>query len=83
MAVKDSTKPRRCESAGIYVADTAEHAGDFSEIKAFGAVVFASITSSTITGSMASLPLASGEILEGRVSKFTLTSGKVIAYTHR
>lgn len=68
------------EKGGLLIADTSAHAGDFDAIQALEATVVASMTSSTLSGTLTSVPIPAGATIFARISSITLTSGKVIAY---
>ena len=69
------------QSGGIYITDTDAHTGDFDAITALEVAVIATLVSSTITGTLTSVPLPAGVTIFGRFSSIDLASGKVIAYT--
>jgi len=69
------------ENGGIYESGTTAITGNFDAILALEATVLASATISNIAGdSFASMPIPAGVIIYGKITAFTLTSGKVIAY---
>lgn len=63
-----------------YVTATSAQSGRWVAIDALEDTVFASITSSTLEGTLTNVPLKAGNAIAGRITAFTLTSGKVIAY---
>lgn len=69
------------ENGGVYIADTAAHAGDFDAIFAHEAAVIEALVSSNIAGSLAAVKLPAGATWFGRFSSVKLTSGSVTAYT--
>lgn len=61
---------------------TAVTGRNFSCIQCIEATVFAAFTSSTISGDvMTGITFPAGFVIYGAITDFTLTSGKVIAYT--
>ncbi len=72
-------------NGGIYINDTAGHAGKFFAVLATEDTVIASITSnienlSDITNSQDGTTLSANTALYGNISSIQLTSGAVIAY---
>ena len=68
------------ELGGQYITDTTAYTGDWICIQAITATTFTTLTSTSITGALASISLAAGATLNGRFSAITLASGSVIAY---
>jgi len=64
---------------GIYVTDTAAHAGSYSQITAVAAAVLA-ITANNVGGDLSGVVLPAGATFYGDITSFTLASGKVLAY---
>lgn len=67
------------ENGGVFINDTAAHAGDFDSIFCHAAAV-ANITSPNITGTTTAVPLPAGSVYFGQFSSITLASGSVTAY---
>lgn len=68
-------------NGAIYESGTTAVTGTFCAITALEATVFSLLTVENWGGdTTANLPLPAGATLFGRVSAFTLSSGKVIAY---
>lgn len=75
------------QAGGLYIDDTAAHAGKFRAITALAAAV-ATLVSTTdkdgfggkIRGTLTSVPIPVGTTIYGCFTSITLASGKVIAY---
>jgi len=71
------------EAGSVAEIGTSVVTGNFDTIFFIEDTVFASLTSSNITGdSIIGITFPKGSMLYGKISAFQLTSGKVIAYNH-
>jgi len=68
----------------IYITNTSANSTTGSDkwgvIQALSDTVIASLTSSTMTGTLTAIPLPAGAAIYGYFTSITLTSGKVVAY---
>lgn len=70
------------ERGGVVETGTTAVTGDFSAIQCLEDTVFALLTRPDFTGdTLVGVTITAGTILYGYCTAFTLTSGKVIAYT--
>lgn len=70
------------EFGGVHETGTTAVTGDFSAIQCLEDTVFSLLTRPDFTGdAITGVTISAGTILYGRCTAFTLTSGKVIAYT--
>lgn len=70
------------EFGGVHETGTTAVTGDFSAIQILEAATFSLITRPDFTGdALTGFAIPAGTVLYGRCTEFTLTSGKVIAYT--
>lgn len=68
------------EAGGRFINDTTARTGDWICIQAITATTFTTLTSPSISGSIASITLSAGVTLHGRFTAITLATGSVIAY---
>jgi hypothetical protein len=68
----------RTPDASLYVADANAHAGNWVKITALEDAVIAALTSSTLSGFAAGMPIPKGTSIKGAFTSITLTSGKIL-----
>ncbi len=72
------------EGAGLQgvvnTTDTTAVTGNFTAVQCIEDTVFATLTEADATGSLTGVTIPAGTTLFGRITAYTLTSGKVRAY---